>query len=143
MTVVQIHSSVSLPPKAICSAMSWLVSCTQALTLGPQMYPKNNWALSKGTLITAVLRLRPWYRFHVVRNSSTCSRSPLKILGSFPINLLFNWSGLGFGGAPPAASGSGGSPPPPPPSPFPGFGSDGGSVPFPFPTVWPPLRLPP
>ena len=101
ITMVQIHSSVSLPPNAICSAISWLVSCTHALTQGPRMYPKNSCVRSNGVLITWVRRLRPWYRFQEVRNSSTWSLSPLKIFGSFPISLLLIQSGLGFGGATP------------------------------------------
>ena len=60
ITVVQIHSSVSLPPNARCSVITWLVSCTHALTQGPQTYPRNSCARSNGVLITLVHQFRPW-----------------------------------------------------------------------------------
>ena len=60
MTVVHIHSSVSLPPNAMCSVINWLVSCTHALTQGPWMYPKNSCARLNGVLITLVRWFRPW-----------------------------------------------------------------------------------
>ena len=60
MTVVQIHSSVSLPPKARCLAIIWLVSCTHAFTQGPWMYPKNRFAQSNGVPITLVRWFKPW-----------------------------------------------------------------------------------
>ena len=60
ITVVQIHSSVSLPPKARCLVIIWLVSCTHALTWGPRIYPRNRLAQSNGVLITLVHQFKPW-----------------------------------------------------------------------------------
>ena len=111
--VSQIHSSVSLPPLQMWRS-SWAdIFLIQRCILGPRKYPKKSIVQDIGLFMTLVCLLIPWYTLQLVMNSSTLSRSLVKISGSLPIILSDNAPGLATG-PPPAGSG----PPPPPPPPL-------------------------
>ena len=124
--VSQIHLSVSLPPVWRCWS-NWVeIFLIHRCILGPLRYPKKSMVWDIVLCITLVCLLIPWYTLQLVMNSSTLSRSPVKISGSFPIILSDNapWlaaflppagSGLPPPPLPPPRLGS--SPPPPPPDP--------------------------
>ena len=113
--VSQIHSSVSLPP-----VRRWQSNCADIFLIhrcifGPLRYPKNSIVQDIGLFMTLVCLLIPWETLQLVMNSSTLSRSPVKMSGSFPIILSDSAPGSA-GPSPPAGLGPPPPPPPPPPS---------------------------